>query len=627
MITDDTPGDVRDLLRMALSLGGADHLSHPGLQSVRDHGYIVSHRHDHGGLCEVWLGFDGETGRRSCLKVGRQDRLDGRQTERLLRHEARLLGELDGLPGIEPLALIGQGEATCLVLPWVDGDPLPIACADHPAQCIELTRDAIEKLAALHDAGVIHGDIKPEHLVVNGGQITLLDFGLAQRADDDALALTPKLAGRTPEYAAPELVEDRSAPPTPAADVYAMGRVIAEAAAGLSGAKARCLQRVAFRACLPDAPRRPATGRELLAAFDGQVRRQRWRGAAIPAVLAALTLITAIGASIEYTAGVFGVLPWSATTGRSAAPADSPWVAGFRSLEIAPARIRVLHQIESDLYGREATAQPSPTGQIAWVTLAGHVELWDPEAGSRVIRLPDQAMPTHLAWDEAGRLIASVADGRVWDLSDDPPRPIAHGDPRTAVIMARDGEIEGWSTTLKRVCASGPASPKVIADGPIQAIPVAGDTPTWIVTQEGPIEQPRDAWLLDDPTQRLTLEPGDSITSAFRSEAGQLVLGLGKGDILLAPLDRPARRFSAIAGGTIKSVVMAPDEQSILAASDLVYIIDTDERRAAAQRRPEVFGLILSLYLDPATGKLLVTTIRGVEEWTIAEPVTPVVLR
>lgn len=86
-----------------------------------------------------------------------------------------------------------------------------------------------EGLAAVHDAGVLHRDVKPGNVLMEGRTPILIDFGLARVADDVRLTQTGWLLG-TPGYLAPEILYGDDA--TPAADVHAWAATVAYAASG-----------------------------------------------------------------------------------------------------------------------------------------------------------------------------------------------------------------------------------------------------------------------------------------------------------------------------------------------------------------------------------------------------------
>jgi len=86
-----------------------------------------------------------------------------------------------------------------------------------------------EGIAAVHHAGVLHRDVKPSNVLMEGRTPILIDFGLARVADDPRLTQSGWLLG-TPGYLAPEILYGDDA--TPAADVHAWAATVAYGATG-----------------------------------------------------------------------------------------------------------------------------------------------------------------------------------------------------------------------------------------------------------------------------------------------------------------------------------------------------------------------------------------------------------
>ncbi|MEN9936666.1 MAG: serine/threonine protein kinase [Chloroflexota bacterium] len=97
------------------------------------------------------------------------------------------------------------------------------AAGDQPrAGRIALLAQAAEALAYLHQRGVVHRDLKPANILVAGGSVRVLDFGLAVATSHER---TQGVVG-TLRYLAPEVLDGRSY--TPAADLYSLGALAYE---------------------------------------------------------------------------------------------------------------------------------------------------------------------------------------------------------------------------------------------------------------------------------------------------------------------------------------------------------------------------------------------------------------
>jgi serine/threonine-protein kinase len=122
-----------------------------------------------------------------------------------------------------------------LVMEYLDGRTLASIPGDlEVVTIIGLGAQIAGALAALHEAGVIHCDVKPENVLVLRDrmwgtlpQIKVIDFGVS-RAVDEPAADEPSVAG-TPAYMAPEQWRGE---PVPASDVYSLGCVLYELLTG-----------------------------------------------------------------------------------------------------------------------------------------------------------------------------------------------------------------------------------------------------------------------------------------------------------------------------------------------------------------------------------------------------------
>ena len=86
-------------------------------------------------------------------------------------------------------------------------------------------RPAAEALACARAAGIVHRDMKPGNVLVDGGQVKITDFGIARAVDAAPMTGTGLVIG-TPAYLSPEQVAGRAA--TPASDLYGLGVIAYE---------------------------------------------------------------------------------------------------------------------------------------------------------------------------------------------------------------------------------------------------------------------------------------------------------------------------------------------------------------------------------------------------------------
>jgi eukaryotic-like serine/threonine-protein kinase len=195
--------------------------------------YTLISQIGHGGMGSVWLGerSDGRFERRVAVKFLNLA-LMGKGGEERFKREGSILGRLSHERIAELLdAGVSASGQPYLVLDYVEGEHIDRYCDEKQLDIearIQLFLDVLAAVAHAHANLIVHRDLKPTNVLVsNGGQIKLLDFGIAkllegESQDGAATALTMD-GGRmmTPEYAAPEQVT--GAPVTTATDVYALG--------------------------------------------------------------------------------------------------------------------------------------------------------------------------------------------------------------------------------------------------------------------------------------------------------------------------------------------------------------------------------------------------------------------
>jgi eukaryotic-like serine/threonine-protein kinase len=186
-----------------------------------------------GGMGAVWAAEDAVLGREVAVKVLGEALAGDRLTALRLRREARAAGRLVH-PAIARVLDLGEdGGRPYLVMELLHGESLAVRLARAgplaPAEAVRVVAVAADALEVAHRGGIVHRDVKPGNVfVTTGGDVKLLDFGIASAAGETALTGGDLLG--TAAYLAPERVLGHDA--TPAADVYALGVLLYELLAG-----------------------------------------------------------------------------------------------------------------------------------------------------------------------------------------------------------------------------------------------------------------------------------------------------------------------------------------------------------------------------------------------------------
>ncbi|MFB8086235.1 serine/threonine-protein kinase [Streptomyces sp. NPDC055992] len=178
---------------------------------------------------EVWRATDEVLGRAVAVKLLLGEHADESATARF-RLEAQTAARLSH-PHLVAVFDFGAWEDRLfLVMELVEGRSLAdLLLAQErlgPEQAAHIAGQAAAGLAAAHRQGIVHRDIKPGNLMLDGeGTVKIGDFGIAQFVDDPSAALTTTghIVG-TSLYLAPERALGRTA--DAASDMYSLGCVI-----------------------------------------------------------------------------------------------------------------------------------------------------------------------------------------------------------------------------------------------------------------------------------------------------------------------------------------------------------------------------------------------------------------
>ncbi|MBQ0885677.1 protein kinase [Streptomyces sp. RM72] len=140
--------------------------------------------------------------------------------------------------GVYTAAVLDAGpddEPPWMAVEFCAGPGLPEAVAAHghlgSGDLAALGAALAEALTAVHAAGLVHRDVKPSNVLISRHGPKVIDFGIAKSAADESLTADSEAIG-SPGFIAPEQLAGDAAGPGPAADVFALGAVLAVAATG-----------------------------------------------------------------------------------------------------------------------------------------------------------------------------------------------------------------------------------------------------------------------------------------------------------------------------------------------------------------------------------------------------------
>jgi beta-lactam-binding protein with PASTA domain len=220
--------------------------------------YRIEDRVARGGMATVYTATDLRLDRVVALKIMHEGLGSDEDFADRFVHEARAAARLNH-PAV--VAVFDQGDddgTVYLVMEYVPGETLrDVIRAEAPMpprRALALLDQVLTALAAAHDAGLVHRDVKPENVLISPtGQVKVADFGLARAVSSStaATATAGVLIG-TVSYLAPELVLHQGTDAR--TDVYAAGVLLYEMLTGRKPHEADTPIQVAYKHVHEDVP-------------------------------------------------------------------------------------------------------------------------------------------------------------------------------------------------------------------------------------------------------------------------------------------------------------------------------------------------------------------------------------
>jgi len=195
-----------------------------------------------GGMGEVWKAEDPRLGRTVAVKILSPKIAADHDSIMRMQREARTAAQLYH-PNIATIHSIEEDKGQLfIVMEFVPGDPLTKLIHDRKlteADVCRIGRGVAEALAEAHEKGIVHRDIKPDNIIVNGQRVKVLDFGIAKRVglestaggDDPTAFVTQQgMIVGTVYYMSPE--QALAKPLDARSDIFSLGVVLYEAITG-----------------------------------------------------------------------------------------------------------------------------------------------------------------------------------------------------------------------------------------------------------------------------------------------------------------------------------------------------------------------------------------------------------
>ena len=198
-------------------------------ENFQDGKYTILHEVGQGGMAVVYKAIDTALDREVAIKV-LHPHLSNRADSRMrLQREAKAVAKLHHPNILEIYDYSGMDcDESYIVTEYIRGETLKDFTDRHTPSLPEIgammVLEVTGALAHAHGAGIIHRDIKPENIMIrDDGVLKLMDFGIAQIVDMQAMTVTGALVG-SPAHMSPEHVEGK--PLDYRADVFSVGTML-----------------------------------------------------------------------------------------------------------------------------------------------------------------------------------------------------------------------------------------------------------------------------------------------------------------------------------------------------------------------------------------------------------------
>ncbi len=439
-----------------------------------------------GGMGEVYRASDTTLERTVAIKVLPDHAANDAQFRERFEREARAASALNH-PNILTVFDVGrERDAAFLVMELIDGVTLRerIAdCALPPREVVSIGAQIADGLAAAHQAGLVHRDLKPDNVMVTrDGRVKILDFGLAKplatslagQHTQTAISEAGMLVG-TIGYVAPEQVRGGAA--TAQSDLFSLGVVLYESATGQRAFSRPTTVETLNAILKEDPPELPATVpiglRQIIAhCLEKEPGRRFQTAADVAFALRSFASTTTVSAPLEVeTAPVRGrTRLYSATAALVLAALAAGTYAGARWFQETPLDLSAV-RLEPFAVESESESHPaiSPDGRsVAYVRGVGVPNVGDivvksDSAPAPVVLVRNVAVPYNLFWSRTGDRLYFTTRSRLRSVA------TIGGDARDELLDVNGGHLSPDGRTFATFKIDGTGQVQFVV-GPREAL-------------------------------------------------------------------------------------------------------------------------------------------------------------